>query len=258
MYSRFRDLSHIYIEEAASDHPVTERVLSRLSKSKVISIENYKEILNRNQQSFLVQKQSQKLILAKRNDEFLYPGSDIAPDFGHQHFYYNTIVLNCLYNCEYCYLQGMFPGGQVVAFVNNEDFMHAADKVLKEKGSLYLCLSYETDLLAMEDLLGFTREWIEFARIRPRDWFRVRKGRADWHRVARGLDYSMRLGEIHAPTLVACGRFDPQFPPVCSEQLAQRIPRARVEFFEHSGHYPFLEENEAFWSTVADFFLEGG
>ncbi len=85
------------------------------------------------------------------------------------------------------------------------------------------------------------------------DWVRRRQGRTDWHRVAKKLDYRPRLGEIRAPTLILCGRDDPQFPPACSEQLAAGIRDADVVWFERSGHYPFVEEPDAFWAAVGRF-----
>jgi len=50
-----------------------------------------------------------------------------------------------------------------------------------------------------------------------------------------------------------CGRHDPQYPPACSAQLAAGIRGARLRYFEHSGHYPFLEEPAAFWPEVEAF-----
>ena len=159
--------SHIYIEKAALQHPSTEQILKKIKYSKIIEIDNYKEVFNRNKQNFQTQKISQKLILAKRSDEFLYKGSSIAPNFLHDHFYYNAIALNCLYNCEYCYLQGMFPSAHMVVFVNNEDYIRTTKEKLDELGSMYLCLSYDTDLLALEDIFGYCSQWIEFARNNP-------------------------------------------------------------------------------------------
>lgn len=95
-------------------------------------------------------------------------------------------------------------------------------------------------------------------KVSPRDWLRPKRGRTDWHRVARKLDYAPRLGEIEAPTLILCGRYDPQYPPACSEELAVGIPNARATYFEHSGHYPFIEEPEAFWGAVGDFLRNPG
>jgi pimeloyl-ACP methyl ester carboxylesterase len=89
--------------------------------------------------------------------------------------------------------------------------------------------------------------------IHLRDWLRPRVGRTDWHRIARTLDYTPRLGEVTAPTLVLCGRQDPQYALLCSQELADNIPDARLQVFERSGHYPFIEEADLFWSAIGDF-----
>jgi pimeloyl-ACP methyl ester carboxylesterase len=64
------------------------------------------------------------------------------------------------------------------------------------------------------------------------DWFHPREGRTDWHRVAKRLDYALRLARIGLPALILCGRHDPQFPPTCSEELAREIQGAQLVFFE--------------------------
>lgn len=86
-----------------------------------------------------------------------------------------------------------------------------------------------------------------------RDWLRPRRGRTDWHQVARRLDYGPRLSELRLPTLILCGRRDPQYPPSCSEELADGIAGSHVAWFERSGHFPFLEEPEAFWGVIGEF-----
>jgi proline iminopeptidase len=53
--------------------------------------------------------------------------------------------------------------------------------------------------------------------------------------------------------LVLCGRRDPQFPLSASRRLADAVPGAQLQWFDHSGHYPFLEEPAAFWAAVARF-----
>ncbi len=89
------------------------------------------------------------------------------------------------------------------------------------------------------------------------DWLRRREGRNDWHLLASRIDYSARLNEVTAPTLVICGRFDPQFPLPASEQLADGIAGAQLAIFEASGHYPFVEEPARFWERVGAFLAAG-
>ncbi|MDQ3864147.1 MAG: alpha/beta hydrolase [Actinomycetota bacterium] len=90
--------------------------------------------------------------------------------------------------------------------------------------------------------------------VSPLDWLRPAHPRTRWALVARRLDYSRRLGEVSAPTLVLVGRQDPQMPPPCSEELAGGIPNARLVVFEKSGHYPYTEEPEQFWAEVRNVF----
>ena len=73
--------------------------------------------------------------------------------------------MNCLFDCEYCYLQGMYPSADVVLFMNLDDIFHEVDELLREHG-VYLCISYDTDLVALENITGYCRRWIEYAKNR--------------------------------------------------------------------------------------------
>jgi 3-oxoadipate enol-lactonase len=90
--------------------------------------------------------------------------------------------------------------------------------------------------------------------IEPKDYHRPAPVRDRWPLVARRLDYSHRLRDVHAPTLVCVGRSDPQAPVGCSQELAEGIPNAHLVIFEHSGHYPFIEEPELFDRELNQFF----
>lgn len=62
-----------------------------------------------------------------------------------------------------------------------------------------------------------------------------------------------RLARITCPTLVACGRYDLLTTPECSARLGSEIPRAELVWFEDSGHFPWLEEPNAFFTAVRGF-----
>ena len=58
----------------------------------------------------------------------------------------------------------MYPSADIVVFVNIEDFIEAAEKLPTKP--VYLCISYDTDLLAMEKITGFVEKWLDLADIR--------------------------------------------------------------------------------------------
>jgi proline iminopeptidase len=67
------------------------------------------------------------------------------------------------------------------------------------------------------------------------------------------LSYADRLDEVQSSTLILAGRYDPQAPVQCSEELQQGIPHASLVVFEHSGHFPFIEESMLFKKNVHEF-----
>ncbi len=165
------DFSHLYVERAAAGHPITERIRERFTRAAVIPVEDYRHVFNRPSQRFQEQKMSMKLVLARKKDGFIYRGSDNAQDFGVPNFYYVTPLLNCLYNCDYCFLQGMYPSANLVLFVNQDDLMQAVAAVAADppdpQNPVSVAVSYNTDLLAFESVLPLCRQWIAFCRAIP-------------------------------------------------------------------------------------------
>ncbi len=70
-----------------------------------------------------------------------------------------------------------------------------------------------------------------------------------------GLDVHSQLGRIKAPALVVAGRYDLETPPDQSSELASGLPHAKLVMLEHSGHFPFFEENYLFTEWVRQFMM---
>jgi proline iminopeptidase len=67
-----------------------------------------------------------------------------------------------------------------------------------------------------------------------------------------GYDWQARLRALSVPTLVIHGEED-ALPPAVSAELVALLPRAQRQLVPHSGHMPFWEAPEAFFSTVDSF-----
>ncbi len=174
--------SHIYVEKDARHHPRALKILDRLKQAEVIEINHYKDVFSRAHQNYVMQKVAPKLILAIKKKHLIYRGADVCESFGHQHFYYTSTMMNCLYNCEYCYLQGMYPSANIVVFVNIEAIFNEVEQLLKQQ-NIYLCISYDTDILALENLVGYAREWINFAHNHKNMTMELRTKSANFHAI---------------------------------------------------------------------------
>jgi proline iminopeptidase len=70
---------------------------------------------------------------------------------------------------------------------------------------------------------------------------------------AGGFDVRSSLDKIKAPTLVLGGRHDLVTPLSEVRELAEGLPKSRLVVMEHSGHFPFIEENYLFTQWVRQF-----
>ena len=108
----------IYIEHEVKDHPL--EILRRFPKAETISIERYGEVFNRKNQNFRLQKIKPALILARKHDGRVLT---TPPDTASVERPITTFHLyNCVYDCRYCFLQGMYRSANYVLFVNYEEF----------------------------------------------------------------------------------------------------------------------------------------
>jgi proline iminopeptidase len=67
------------------------------------------------------------------------------------------------------------------------------------------------------------------------------------------FDYRARLNEIKVPTLVIQGKYDAVTTMSQASELARGLPYARLAVLNHSGHFPFIEENFMFTEWVRKF-----
>lgn len=153
-------LETIYIEEEVKEHPRVKRFLSGRNP-RVIYIERYTEIFNRKAQNFRLQKQNPALIIAKKYGNYLHPTPEKFSIGGKENYYFST-VLNCPFDCSYCFLQGMFRSAYYVWFVNYEDFQQAIEEKIKEANAPYFFSGYDSDSLAMEGITHFAEEFLPF------------------------------------------------------------------------------------------------
>ena len=161
MISLDKRFSHLYIEQAVWDHPDVQRIRELFPKAVCIPISRYTDVFNRSRQSYEDQYARQNLILAEKHGTFLYEGAPVCHDFGNRRFFYTAMAINCLYNCEYCWLKGMYNSANLVLFVNLEDAFQETEQRLEE-GPMYLSLSFESDLVPLEPFTHQITRWNAF------------------------------------------------------------------------------------------------
>jgi spore photoproduct lyase len=151
---------HIYIENSVAEHLRTQEICARFPQATRVYCERYGEIFNPKSQDFRLQKARPALILAGKHGNLVLetpPGYGI----GGERNYYFSHMLNCLYDCRYCFLQGMYRSANYVLFVNYESFEEEIIRLShNSKVPVWFFSGYDCDSLVLEPVSGFAAHFL--------------------------------------------------------------------------------------------------
>lgn len=168
-------IENIYIEESVQHHPRVEQISARYANARKIICTRYGEVFNPKAQNFRLQKQKPALILAEKYKNFVLPA---PPGYGvgGQDNYYFSHMLNCLYDCRYCFLQGMYQSANYVLFVNYEDFQQQIKRICETtpEREIHFFSGYDCDSLALEPVTDFAAQFLPFFATVPNAWLELR------------------------------------------------------------------------------------
>ena len=158
----------IYFEEEIKSHPRTQKIFSKFQNIRKININRYGEIFNRRNQNFKIQKENPALIIAKKHSNFVLKAPENFGIGSNDNFYFSHMY-NCIYDCKYCFLQGMYSSSNFVLFVNFEDFNKKIKEIIEKNPSKKLTFfsGYDCDSLALEKITGFAEQTIPFFKNYP-------------------------------------------------------------------------------------------
>jgi len=161
--------SAIYIENEIANHADVKRIIDKFPNTLQIEIQRYGEIFNRAQQNFRLQKAHPSLILAKKHGRWVLPApADYG--IGGENNYYFSHMMNCVYDCRYCFLQGMYRSAANVLFVNFENMLEHIEHTLQQhkQERVYFFSGYDCDSLALDPISGFVDSVLPFFSQHPR------------------------------------------------------------------------------------------
>ena len=150
----------IYIEELLYNSDLTNQILKKLAFNHIVLCKNYKEVFNPSNQNFRIQKMNPCLIIAQKKEKLIFRTPEKFT-IGYKNNFYFSHMLNCIYDCKYCYLQGMYSSANMVLFINFDDFKKEIEKIVqKTSDSICFFSGYECDSLALDKITNFSNYFI--------------------------------------------------------------------------------------------------
>jgi len=162
----------IYIEKNILQHPAAQNILKKFPHKKIIPISQYTEIFNKKKQCH---KQENAFILAHKYQNFVHKNPAYCVCHLPQSYYFST-SLNCPFDCEYCFLPGMYQCSYPLFFINNNDFKTAIKKIINQNPQTPTMFfsGYDNDSLALDHLTNFSQDFIPWFQQFPNAYLELR------------------------------------------------------------------------------------
>lgn len=200
----------VYVESACLQQPRVLRYLNQHPNTHVIECTHYKEVFNpKATQNFRLQKRRPAMIIAKKQGTRVHPTPESFGIGSNSNFYFSHL-LNCPFDCRYCFLQGMYASANFVWFVNYEDFMEDIQVLIHKHTAPYFFSGYDGDSLALDNQTHFLDEFLPFFAKNPKATLELR---------SKSTQISRLLAHQAMPNVVCAFSVAPQ---VVVEQLEHR------------------------------------
>ncbi len=152
------NISRIFIEEQVKDHPRALKILSYFPAVSVTVIRKVEDVFGRVKKPYLQKRETLNLFIGRKEGTVVKRAPDAYGLTQDPHYYF-VHAYNCIYECEYCYLQGYFHSPDLVFFINHEEIgnemVRLVEKVHPEK-TVWFHAGEFSDSLALSHI---TNEW---------------------------------------------------------------------------------------------------
>lgn len=145
----------VFIEHEVVNHAQTQHILKQLKVNDFHPITKVSNYFGKVKKPYLQKRQSLNLYIGKKRGHLVKPAPDAYGLNGALHYYF-IHSFNCIYECEYCYLQGYFNSPDIVVFINHDEIHNQIVKTAESHSdqSVWFHAGEFSDSLALSHLTG--------------------------------------------------------------------------------------------------------
>jgi len=144
----------VFIENNLKDSRAVKNILEKIKFKEIVYLNQYDDVFEKVKKPYLQKRDNLNLFLANKRGELVKEAPDAYGLGGEKHFYF-IHSLNCIYECEYCYLQGYFNSPDLVWFLNHDEIIKSINFFAKENPGSWFHAGEFSDSLALSH---FTNE----------------------------------------------------------------------------------------------------
>ncbi len=110
----------VFVERSLLENQDANKILAHFTTEQVTIIEDYDEYFGTLKKPYLNKRTNFNLYLAKKKGALVKQAPD-AYGLNNGPHYYFIHTYNCIYECDYCFLQGYFDSPDMVLFLNRDE-----------------------------------------------------------------------------------------------------------------------------------------
>jgi len=159
-----------FVEKDIIDSKRAQSILKSISYKKLEEIEKIEDIFGRVKKPYLQKRTELNIFLGRKKGELVKEAPEAYGTKGDPHYYF-VHAYNCIYECQYCYLQGYFHSPDLVIFVNHEEILKEIEKKIdetKEGFTPWFHAGEYSDSLALSNITGELPIYFNFFKKHPR------------------------------------------------------------------------------------------
>jgi len=166
-------INSIFLENSLTNNPFAQNILKNFKHINPILIDNYQDYWGRVKKPYLQKRDDLSLFIAQKKGQLVKAAPAAYGTIGQAHYYF-IHAYNCIYECQYCYLQGYFNTPDLVLFVNHEDIIEEIKLTLEKNlaidphNSIWFHAGEFSDSLALNHLTGELPLYFDFFSKNPK------------------------------------------------------------------------------------------
>ncbi len=123
-------INNLYIESKFINHPRVEHIKKSIKYKQIFKIDKIENYWGKVKRPYLLKRDELNLYIGEKKGNLVKQAPDAYGLEGDLHYYY-IHSYNCIYECNYCYLQGYFQTPDLVMFINHEDIIAKMEEIIK-------------------------------------------------------------------------------------------------------------------------------
>lgn len=121
----------IFIESQLLNHPKVLELKERFIESEFKIIDKVEDVFGRVKKPYLQKRTNLNLFVGEKKGQLVKIAPPAYGLSGEPHYYF-VHAYNCIYECNYCYLQGYFQSPDIVIFLNHEEIGAEISRMTKD------------------------------------------------------------------------------------------------------------------------------